>query len=477
MLHSNNNNNDCSNIAAMIGKRIQVRWDMSDGTPEWFDGTIQSCSGDGSEAVLRYDDGDSYLFDIDEKIEWRFRPMAPNSTETAAAAAVAVASTTVTATEDRIQSATSRSYKIEKVTEKREATNESLAIPASGGSLDSSTSALLRKATTSASSNESVSKKKKKMDKETKHRQLSPPSLPSSLTTTVASKVLKKDQAIETNNHCLVTKKRKATPDPMISKQASPMTKKSWQHKLLSSELSSEQHEQLVSLVLSNAGISKKSEQEKRQSNRSTPDTMISHETIAVMKTMMMQQQYLPFMLSNAELSKANAQLKGEQLASLLTSAASKLSKEDHSTTSSTIEPNDHLVAKQTKPKKQQLNRSTPDTMILCPTSPMAKKMRRQQRQQQQSLPSLLSDAELSRAKTQELEAAAEQPVLGVLQKKPLLPNAGERTLIETRRKHYLCVAKRRCLPRPIKMPPRTENDSSKTFPGPDIEVEEEICI
>jgi hypothetical protein len=57
-------------MAAMIGNRIQVRWNMSDGTSEWLYGTIQSWSGDGSEAVLMYDDSDCYLFDINQQIEW-----------------------------------------------------------------------------------------------------------------------------------------------------------------------------------------------------------------------------------------------------------------------------------------------------------------------------------------------------------------------------------------------------------------------
>jgi hypothetical protein len=181
--------------------------------------------------------------------------MAPN-TETAVA---------VTATEDRIQSTTSSSYKIRKATEKRETTNNSLVMHTRVVSLDSSTPTLFRKAAASASSNETVSKKNKKMYKETEHRQLSRTSLPScsstwswvgcdtsqrpvSLTTAAASKSLKEDHTIETNC-CLITKKRKkkkqqsdrSTPVTMLSQQAGRMTKKM------------RQQQQLSSLSLSNA--------------------------------------------------------------------------------------------------------------------------------------------------------------------------------------------------------------------------------
>ena len=61
-------------MSSLIGKRIQVHWDMSDGTLQWFDATVQSCSSDDSEAILIYDEGESYLLDVYGETEWR--PMA-----------------------------------------------------------------------------------------------------------------------------------------------------------------------------------------------------------------------------------------------------------------------------------------------------------------------------------------------------------------------------------------------------------------
>eukprot|EP00536_Pseudo-nitzschia_multiseries_P009053 jgi/Psemu1/22218/gm1.22218_g len=69
-------------LAMMVGKRIQVQWDMSDGTTEWYSGIVQSCSGDGSESVLLYDDGDSILLDNNDPPEWRPMPTAPYRNKT-----------------------------------------------------------------------------------------------------------------------------------------------------------------------------------------------------------------------------------------------------------------------------------------------------------------------------------------------------------------------------------------------------------
>jgi hypothetical protein len=59
-------------LLLMAGKRIEVQWDMNDGTTDWFAGTIRSISNDRSEAVLLYDDGDCCLVDMnDDDMEWR----------------------------------------------------------------------------------------------------------------------------------------------------------------------------------------------------------------------------------------------------------------------------------------------------------------------------------------------------------------------------------------------------------------------
>jgi hypothetical protein len=72
----------------MAGKRIEVQWDMNDGTTNWYTGTIQSISNGRSEAVLLYDDGDCCLVDMnDDDMEWRtpvvVAPAAPASTAAA----------------------------------------------------------------------------------------------------------------------------------------------------------------------------------------------------------------------------------------------------------------------------------------------------------------------------------------------------------------------------------------------------------
>lgn len=55
----------------MVGKRIEVQWDMNDKTRRWYAGTVQSISNDGSEAVLLYDDGECCLMDNIDPMEWR----------------------------------------------------------------------------------------------------------------------------------------------------------------------------------------------------------------------------------------------------------------------------------------------------------------------------------------------------------------------------------------------------------------------
>eukprot|EP00532_Pseudo-nitzschia_australis_P009809 CAMPEP_0168227512 /NCGR_PEP_ID=MMETSP0140_2-20121125/14086_1 /TAXON_ID=44445 /ORGANISM="Pseudo-nitzschia australis, Strain 10249 10 AB" /LENGTH=375 /DNA_ID=CAMNT_0008158871 /DNA_START=47 /DNA_END=1175 /DNA_ORIENTATION=- len=49
-------NKTTQSFASMIDKRIQVQWNMSDRTTRWYTGIIQSCSGDGSEAILVCDE-------------------------------------------------------------------------------------------------------------------------------------------------------------------------------------------------------------------------------------------------------------------------------------------------------------------------------------------------------------------------------------------------------------------------------------
>ena len=65
---------------------------MSDGTLEWFDGIVQSCSSDGFEAVIVYDDGDSFLLDIADGTEWR--PVLPKVLELPVAASTAQSTST-----------------------------------------------------------------------------------------------------------------------------------------------------------------------------------------------------------------------------------------------------------------------------------------------------------------------------------------------------------------------------------------------
>ena len=54
-----------------VGKRIEVQWDMDDGSKEWYAGTVTSISNDKTEAVLLYDDGECCLMDIVDHTEWR----------------------------------------------------------------------------------------------------------------------------------------------------------------------------------------------------------------------------------------------------------------------------------------------------------------------------------------------------------------------------------------------------------------------
>ena len=54
-----------------VGKRIEVQWDMDDGSKEWYAGTVTSISNDKTEAVLLYDDGECCLMDIVDPTEWR----------------------------------------------------------------------------------------------------------------------------------------------------------------------------------------------------------------------------------------------------------------------------------------------------------------------------------------------------------------------------------------------------------------------
>ena len=65
---------------------------MSDGTLEWFDGIVQSCSSDGFEAVIVYDDGDSFLLDIADGTEWR--PVLPKVLELPLAASTVQSTST-----------------------------------------------------------------------------------------------------------------------------------------------------------------------------------------------------------------------------------------------------------------------------------------------------------------------------------------------------------------------------------------------
>ena len=67
-------------FASMIYKRIQVQWNMSDGTTRWYTGIIQSCSGDGSEAILVYDEegNNPVLLDAHEPPKWRSMPTSPD---------------------------------------------------------------------------------------------------------------------------------------------------------------------------------------------------------------------------------------------------------------------------------------------------------------------------------------------------------------------------------------------------------------
>ncbi len=59
----------CHDISIMIGKSIQVQWNMSDGSLQWFEAIVRSCSGE--EAVVVYEDGDSYLLEMYGETEWR----------------------------------------------------------------------------------------------------------------------------------------------------------------------------------------------------------------------------------------------------------------------------------------------------------------------------------------------------------------------------------------------------------------------
>ncbi len=79
-------------ISKMIGKRIQVQWNMSDGSLEWFDAIVQSCSA--VEAVVLYDDGESYLLELDGEFEWR--PAVTEEAEEKEAAATTIAKDTKT---------------------------------------------------------------------------------------------------------------------------------------------------------------------------------------------------------------------------------------------------------------------------------------------------------------------------------------------------------------------------------------------
>lgn len=72
----NDNRSNESSLASMVGKRIEVEWDMSDGTTEWYSALVQSCSGDESEIVLSYDDpsdegNNCVLLDASDLPEWR----------------------------------------------------------------------------------------------------------------------------------------------------------------------------------------------------------------------------------------------------------------------------------------------------------------------------------------------------------------------------------------------------------------------
>lgn len=138
---------------------------MSDGTSEWFGGIVQSCSSDGSEAVIFYDDGDSYLLDILGETEWR--PALPESIELPLAADTATAKKEAQSTSTAFSSGGSvgeskvpQSRKQNNYIAKSHPTNP----PSSGPSLRS----LLHKLTGASSKDVSFEKKKTAADPETK---------------------------------------------------------------------------------------------------------------------------------------------------------------------------------------------------------------------------------------------------------------------------------------------------------------------
>ena len=86
---------------------------MSDGSLEWFDAIVQSCSR--SEAVVVYEDGDSYLLEMYGETEWR--PLPGKTVAVAATSDTGMQNTALTTSSARAISPTTKpSYKNDSMT-------------------------------------------------------------------------------------------------------------------------------------------------------------------------------------------------------------------------------------------------------------------------------------------------------------------------------------------------------------------------
>lgn len=209
-------NNHCSDIVSMVGKRIQVEWKMSDGTYEWFDGIVQSCSDNGSEAIVEYGDGDCYILNTNDDVQWR--PMPPNTT---AAAATAGETESFVPPTPAVFSDSLPSSLLEKAAEA--SFNKQCQLPPPSRPSFSSRSPVPKcgKRQHPTSSNEVVSKKIKKPDMAIKHCQI-PPLCHPSFSSTSSRPACGKHQKPGSSNEIVFNNINKAIKDCQLALSSSP---------------------------------------------------------------------------------------------------------------------------------------------------------------------------------------------------------------------------------------------------------------